>query len=327
MALRLSLACENTDRTRALIDGRVTIEGCEVCYVGSEPEDIFQRAFRHGEFDIAELSFSTHVLTTARGDGPYIGIPAFVSRAFRHSAIYVRNDRNIRAPSDLKGCRVGVPDYQQTAGVWVRGMLAEEYDVRPSDIRWFTGGLEEAGRKVRVPLKLPSEISVQPIAPTATLSGLLAEGELDAVIAPRAPSCLGGNTVVRLFPDYRRSEEDYFRKTGLFPIMHLVGIRRDLAKQHPWLPVNVYRAFLRAKAIAVDELTKMDFARATHPWIADEIARVKTSLGDDFWRYGADENSREIGAMVRYATADGLISRPLEASDLFAPSTFDSYRI
>jgi 4,5-dihydroxyphthalate decarboxylase len=327
MSLTLSLACQSTDRLRALLDGRVSIEGCKVMHVAAQPEEIFQRAFRHAEFDIAELSLGTHLVTTARGDSHYVGVPAFVSRAFRHSAIYIRGDRGIDAPAKLRGRAIGVPDFQQTAGVWARGMLAEEYGVRPTDVQWRTGGLEQAGRQSRVPLKLPSEILVEPIPPTKTLSGMLASGELDAVIAPRAPSCFGfGNSVVRLFADYRKAEEAYFSKTGLFPIMHLIGIRRALVEANPWLPVNVYKALLKAKQTAMQDLARIDSPQVTHPWMAEETGRVQSLMGEDFWRYGVRENGREIEAIIRYARSDGLINRSVELQELFDVSTFDEFR-
>jgi 4,5-dihydroxyphthalate decarboxylase len=327
MVLELSLACQSNDRTRALLDGRVAIEGCAVTHVAGHAEEIFQRAFRHCEFDISELSFSTHLLTTARGEGPYIGIPAFVSRSFRHSSIYIRNDRGIDSPAGLKGRQIGVPDFQQTAGVWVRGMLAEEYGVHPGEIRWRTGGLEQAGRKPRMPLRLPPEISVEPIPEGKTLAGMLAKGELDAVISPRAPSCYGRtNSVVRLFPEFRKTEEHYFAKTGLFPIMHLIGIRRELAQKHPWLAMNVYKALVKSKALAFEELKLVDTMRVAHPWLAEEIGRVQALMGEDYWRYGVKENGREIGALVKYAAADGLISQEIGPEELFDSTTADELR-
>ncbi|HVJ44075.1 MAG TPA: PhnD/SsuA/transferrin family substrate-binding protein [Dongiaceae bacterium] len=326
MTLELSLACQNTDRTRALFDGRVTIEGCRVNLITAPAEEIFQRAFRHQEFDISELSFSTHLLTTARGQGRYIGLPAFVSRSFRHSAIYVRADRDIDSPEALRGRRVGVPDFQQTAGVWVRGLLAEQYGVRRQDIHWLTGGLEQPGRTSRMPLDLPRDIKVEAIGQAQTLSGLLLAGEIDALIAPRAPSCFAPDGVVRrLFADYRAAEEDYFQTTRLFPIMHLMGIRRELAERHPWLPVNVYTAFLKARALAISELDILDTLRVTHPWIVEEVGRVKALMGNGYWTYGVEENKGELNALLRYAEADGLIRGPVPMEELFAVATFDGF--
>jgi 4,5-dihydroxyphthalate decarboxylase len=324
MNLEISVACQNTDRTVALRDGRVRIDGCSATFLSPSIEDIFRRAFRHVEFDVAELSLSTHLLTTARGDSQYIAVPAFVSRSFRHSAIYVRSDRGISGAAYLKGRRIGVPDFQQTAGVWVRGMLADEYNVLPTDIEWKTGGLELPGQVPRVSLDLPEKMSVRPIEPTQTLSSMLAAGELDAIIAPTPPSCMADTGVVaRLFTDYRTAEEAYYAKTKLFPLMHVIGIRRELASQHPWLPVNVYKAFVEAKAIAVRDLGGMGIAQATHPWIAAETTRVQKLMGHDFWRYGITENTNELQTFLRYARADGLITRDVNLRELFTSSTFD----
>jgi 4,5-dihydroxyphthalate decarboxylase len=323
--LELSLACQDIDRTRAIIDGRVTIEGCRLNLVIARPEEIFQRAFRHQEFDIAELSLSTHLVTTAAGAGPYVAIPAFVSRAFRHSAIYVRKDAGIDRPEALKGRKVGVPDFQQTAGVWTRGILADEYGVERREVHWRMGGLDSPGRRARVPLRLKQDIRIEPIGPDQTLSQMLDNGELDAVISPRSPKGYGHNGVARLFPDARQVEEAYFRKTRLFPLMHAIGIRRSLAERHPWLAVNVYVAFRQARAIAMESLTRADTPQVAHPWIAEEIERVKSVMGPDYWPYGIDENRNELNALMRYAEADGLISAPMPLETLFASSTFDHF--
>lgn len=323
--LELSLACQDTDRTRAIIDGRVEIEGCRLNIITGRAEEIFQRAFRHQEFDIAEMSLSTHLVTTARGDSPYVAIPAFVSRAFRHSAIYVRREAGIDRPEALKGRSVGVPDFQQTAGVWTRGILADEYGVDRRDIDWRMGGLQSPGRKPRVPLDLKRDIKVTPIGPEQTLSQMLEAGELDAVISPRPPKGYGSNGIARLFPDARQVEETYFRKTGLFPLMHAIGIRRSLVERHPWLPVNAYTAFRQARALILGNLSRTDTPAVAHPWIADEIERVKSVMGADYWPYGIDENRRELDALMRYAQADGLIEAPVALEWLFAPTTFDHF--
>jgi 4,5-dihydroxyphthalate decarboxylase len=250
--LQLSLAVGDYDRTRAILDGRAPIEGCETLAVALEPEEAFHRAFRSQEFDVTEISLSSHTLTTARGEAHYVGIPAFVSRLFRHSSIYIRTDRGIAGPADLKGKIIGLPEYQMTANVWVRGVLEEEYGVRPQDISWRNGGEEQPGRGERAPLRLPPGIDLQPIPRDRTLSNMLEKGELDGLIAARAPSCFtrGASGVARLFPDYPAVEEAYFRKTRIFPIMHLIGIRRSLAERHPWLPVSSTRPFSRPRRCA-----------------------------------------------------------------------------
>jgi 4,5-dihydroxyphthalate decarboxylase len=324
--LELSLACQITDRTRALIDGKVAIDGCKVNFVNGPAEELFQRAFRHGEFDISELSLGTHLLTTARGQTSYIGVPVFLSRSFRHSAIYIRTDRGIDSPQALKGRRIGVPDFQQTAGIWVRGMLADEYGVSSHDVKWVIGGLEQAGREARVPYNLPSAIQVEPIASDQTLARLLDKGEIDALIAPKPPSCFGRNEhVQRVFPAFRENEEAWFRKTRLFPPMHMVGIRRSLVEQHPWLPVNVFAAFRKSRDIALGELAITDTLRVMHPWITSEYECVKSLMGDDYWRYGLKENRSDLDTLQRYAKSDGLIQDEVPMERLFAASTFDAF--
>lgn len=327
--LSLSLACCNYDRTQALLDGRVAIEGCDVVAVALEPEELFHRAFSTQDFDVTELSFSSTMITTARGTSPYVAIPAFVSRLFRHSAIYIRKDRGIERPQDLKGRTIGVPEYQMTAAVWVRGLLADEYGVQASDIRWRNGGLEQPGRRERTPIQLPSTIELQAIPPGESLSGLLARGELDAIVAAREPSCFrnGQPEIGRLFPDYRRAEEAYFRKTRMFPIMHLVGIRRSLVERHPWLAASVYKAFVQAKQICLQELAQIGHLHATLPWLVPELEATKALMGDDYWRYGVAENQPEIEALIRYGREQGLVEQPLAPRDLFAAGTLDNAKI
>lgn len=327
--LKVSLAVAPYDRTRPILDGRIAIEGCDVSASALEPEEMFFRAYRFADFDITELSLSTHLLTTARGDAPYIGIPAFLSRSFRHASVFIRTDRGIRTPADLKGRTVGLPEYQQTANVWVRGMLKDEYGVEASDIKWRGGGMEEPGRAERTPITLPPSIELQRIPADRTLSQMLAAGELDAVMGPRAPSCFGkpGVPVARLFPDYRTAEEAYFRKARMFPIMHILGIRKALHEQHPWLAANVYKAFVRAKELAVAELQHAGRLAVTLPWLVAEYQATKQLMGDDYWSYGVAANKRELEALGRYAVEQGLAAKPITPEDLFAVSTLQTPRI
>jgi 4,5-dihydroxyphthalate decarboxylase len=324
----LNLACCDYDRTRALFDGRVRIDGCEVFAVPMPPEEAFHRAFKYQEFDVTELSMSSYMSQVARGGSPYIGIPVFPSRLFRHSSIYIRTDRGIETPQDLKGKTVGVPEYQMTAALWVRGILQDEYGVRPSDIHWRTGGLEEAGRSQVVALNLPGGIDVKSIPADETLAQQLADGKIDALISARAPSSFrDGSKIARLFPDYRTAEEAYFRASGMFPIMHMIGIRRSLVERHPWLPVNVYTAFLRAKELCYKDLEKVGHLFTTLPWPVHELERTRALMGRDYWRYGIQENTKEIEAMSRYAFDQGMTPRKLSTEDLFATSTFELVKI
>lgn len=326
--LTLSLSCPAYDRTRALFDGRVRVEGCDLVAVPMSPEEAFHRAFRHQEFDISELSMSSTMVQIAEGRCAYVPIPVFPSRLFRHSALYIRADRGIARPEDLRGRLVGVPEYQMTAALWVRGILQDEYGVRPADLRWRCGGLEEAGRGQVVALDLPAEVELQAIGAEETLSALLDEGRIDALITARAPSCFGRNPqVVRLFPDYRAAEEAYFRRTGIFPIMHLVGIRRSLVEQHPWLPVNVFMAFEQAKQLCYVDLAKIGHLFTTLPWAVEELARTRALMGEDFWAYGVRKNAPVIQAMTRYAAEQGLTRRQLSAEDLFPASVIDLAKV
>lgn len=325
----LTLACGDYDRTRAIKDGRVQVEGCAITYLPQEPEEIFHRAFKHQEFDVCELSFSSYLRTVDAGTSAYVGIPAFVSRIFRHSGIYIRTDRGIHAPSDLKGRLIGLPEYQITAVVWLRGLMQDEYGVKPTDIRWRQGGIEEPGRTERTPLKPIPGLDLKPIPPGKTLSGMLEDGELDAMFSARAPSCFmrGAPNVGRLFPDYRSVEKDYYRKTGMFPIMHLIGIKREIAARHPWLAASLYKAFCQAKALAMRDVRDVNALQITLPWLVAEAEETAHLMGEDFWRYGVHENAAEIEALTRYSYEQGLVQRKLRVEDLFPPSVIEVSRI
>ena len=327
--LQVSLSVCDYDRTRALFDGRAPIEGCDVAAVALEPEESFHRAFKFNEFDITEVSMSSYLMTTARGDAHYVAIPAFVSRLFRHSGVYVRTDRGIRSPEDLKGKLVGLPEYQMTANVWIRGIFEDEYGLKPSDVRWRRGGLEDPGREERAPIKLPDDVELQSIPSHRALTEMLESGEIDALISARAPSCFlrGAPHVGRLFPNYPEVEEAYFRRTGIFPIMHAIGIRRSLVERHPWLAVSVYKAFLKAKALCMHELGQIGHLATSLPWSVAEYERVRSVMGGDFWSYGAHENQHALETLARYSFEQGLSVRKLPLTEMFAPSTYDLSKI
>jgi 4,5-dihydroxyphthalate decarboxylase len=329
MALQVSMAIGDYDRTRALFDGRAPIEGCDVAMVPLVPEEAFHRAFKFNEFDISEISMSSYIATSARGEAKYVAIPAFVSRLFRHSGIYIRTDRGIARPEDLKGKTIGLPEYQMTANVWIRGMLQEQHGVKPSDIRWRRGGLEEPGREERTAIKLPPDVELQSIPNDRTLSQMLASGELDGLIGARAPSCFlqGAPHVARLFPDYPAAEEAYFQKTKIFPIMHAVGIRRALVEKHPWLAVSVYKAFVRAKDLCMHELGQIGHLAASLPWSVYEYERLRKVMGEDFWSYGAGKNRHVLDTLARYSHEQSLSVRRLTVEEMFAPSTYDLSKV
>ena len=325
----ITIACGNYDRTQAIKDGAVKVDGCAVTYLPLYPEEIFHRAFKFQEFDVSEISFSSYIRTLAAGTSAYIGIPAFVSRIFRHSGIYVRADAGIRTPRDLRGKRVGLPEYQITAVVWMRGMLQHEYGVHPSEIHWRSGGQEQPGRHERTPLKPIPGLDLKPIGDGQTLVGMLKAGELDALFTARAPSSFiaGEAHIARLFADTRAAEIAYYKKTGLFPIMHLVGIRKTLAERYPWLATSVYKAFCEAKALAMSSLTEITALPVMLPFLEAETRETTAAMGRDFWPYGVHENLREIEALAQYAFEQGLLDRKVNADELFCPSTLEMSRI
>lgn len=322
--LQLSMAINNYDRTGAFFDGRVRIEGCATNVVFLEAEEAFHRAFKFHEFDVTEMSLSSHAFMTARGDSAYVGIPAFVYRAFRHSAIYVRADHGISQPKDLIGKTIGMAEYQQTANVWARGILEHEYGIPVTAVKWRTGGFLEPGRGERTPIELPGAIDCRPLPPGRTLSEAFETGELDALISPRAPFGFirGDKRAARLFPDFAERELDYFRRTRIFPIMHMVGVRRSLAERHPWLPVSVLKAFLAAKA-----LVNTRYATALNPWAATEYDRLRGLLGDDFWSYQFEPNRHVLETFTAYSYEQGILPRKITAEELFAPSSLELSKI
>ncbi|HEY5065011.1 MAG TPA: ABC transporter substrate-binding protein [Xanthobacteraceae bacterium] len=325
----ITIACGNYDRTRAIRDGRVKVEGCDVTYLPMYPEEIFHRAFKFQEFDVSEISFSSYIRTVSAGTAGYIGVPAFVSRIFRHSGIYVRKGAGIEKPEGLRGKRIGVPEYQITAVVWMRGMMQHEYGVTPSEIHWRSGGQEQAGREERTPLKPIPGLDLKAIPHDKTLVGMLRDGELDALFTARAPSSFlaGEPHITRLFPDTRKAEVAYYKKTKLFPIMHLIGIRKPLAEKYPWLATSIYKAFCEAKALAMIDLRDVNALMVTLPWLEAETHETAAIMGDDFWKYGIDENRPDIEALAQYLHEQGLADRKVKIEELFHPSVFDISKV
>ncbi len=327
--LNLSVAVGDYDRTRPLVDGAVQIDGVDPVYMTLAPEEIFFRAFRHAEFDICELSLSSFAIKTARGDNPYVGVPVFPSRAFRHTSIYVRTDRGIRSPADLRDRRIGTPEYQLTACVWARALLEDEFGLGRADVRWVRGGLEQPGRPEKIALALPTDIRIEPAPEGASLSALLAAGEIDGIVAPRAPSCYdrGHPQVGWLFADPMAAATAYFRRTGIFPIMHLIGVRRALAERHPWLPAAVFKAFEQAKSMAVARLGDTAATKVTLPFVEEQLKAARELMGRDFWSYGVAANRNVLETFLRHHRAQALSQRQLGVEELFHPATLETHKV
>ncbi|HZS65345.1 MAG TPA: ABC transporter substrate-binding protein [Xanthobacteraceae bacterium] len=326
--LKLSLAVGPYDRTRPLVDGSVQIDGVEAIGMLLTPEEMFFRAFRYREFDITELSLSSFTVKMAEGTCPYVGVPAFVSRAFRHSSIYVRTDR-IKTPADLKGKKIGVPEYQLTACVWARAILEDDHGIKPSDVTWVRGPLEDDARPEKVSIKLPPDIRIEDTPDGVTITQLLADGAIDAFISPRAPQLdfRRHKNIGWLFPDPAAAARDYFTRSGVFPIMHVVGVRRDLVAQYPWLPAAVLKGFEEAKAMAVRLLSDSSASKATLPFVEESLKAARELMGDDFWPYGVAPNRKALDTFLRRHHAEGLSPRLVSVDELFHPSTYETFKL
>jgi 4,5-dihydroxyphthalate decarboxylase len=329
MKLQLSIAIGDYDRVRPLEDGRVRIDGCEPVFMHLEPEEVFFRGFRQEAFDVCELSLSTFALMTARGDCAYVGAPVFPSRSFRHTAIYIRTDMGIKGPKDLKGRKVGIPEYQLTANVWARAILLDDHGVDPSHIRWVQGGQEEPGRIEKAGFDLPEGVHLEPAPAGKTLSGMLEAGEIDALVAPRAPSCFkrGAPNIGWLFADPQGAAADWYRRTGIFPIMHLLGVRRTLAEQHPWLPMALLKAFDEAKRLTLEALFDPATPMVTLPFLDEHLKFVRELMGDDYWPYGLEPNRRVLESFLEHHHRQGLSPRKLAAEELFHPSVTERFKV
>ena len=326
--LRMTFACWNYDRTRALMDGSVRPDGIELNYLNLSVEETFFRMLRHREFDAAEMSLSSYTMSLFR-DSPFIAIPVFPSRFFRHSCIYVNANSGIKEPKDLIGKRVGCPEYQMTAPAWIRGILSDEYGVPVDSVTYCTGGEEEPNRPEKLKLDLPSNIRVEPIGPDKTLSAMLAGGEIDALYTARMPSSYrnSGGKVKRLFEDYVPVEQEYFKRTGIFPIMHTVVIRRDVYERDRWVAQSLYKALCEAQRMTYEDLYQTAALKAMLPWTAAHVEQARRDMGDDFWPYGFARNEHTLSTFLRYSHEQGLSKRRLSPQDLFAPETLEEFRV
>lgn len=329
MTLAITLACGDYDRTAALADARVRPEGVELTYLRLPVEETFFRMLTYREFDVAELSLSSYCASLCADDPGFVAIPVFPSRSFRHGSIFVNADSGIEEPSQLRGRVVGTPEYEITAGVWIRGMLADEYGVPVESVSYRTGGLEQPERREKLTLALPDTLDIRPIRPGRALSDALAEGEIDALYTARAPSTFrhGDARVRRLFSDPQATEEAYFSATGIFPIMHVIALRRELHERVPWVARSLLKAFTAARDLAYARLRETAALGCMAPWMPQQTERVCALMGDDFWPYGLEPNRHVLDVFLRYHHEQHLSSRRLQAADLFAPETLEVFAI
>jgi 4,5-dihydroxyphthalate decarboxylase len=325
----MTLGCWNYDRTRALADGRVQPDGIDLNYLNMPVEETFFRMLRHREFEAAEMSLSSYSVSLSRPQQPFVAIPIFPSRFFRHSCIYVNADAGIREAKDLIGKRIGNPEYQMTAPVWIRGILSDHYGVPVDSVTYYTGGEEEPGRSEKIKLDLPPNIRVEPIGPTQTLSQMLLDGEIDALYTARTPSSFrtGGGRVKRLFENYVDVERQYYRDTGIFPIMHTVAIRRDLYEANRWVAQSLYKAFVQAQRHCYEDLQESAALKTMLPWLTAHVEEAQREMGDDFWPYGLEPNRKALSTFLRYHFEQGLSKRLLTPDELFVPESLESFKI
>jgi len=315
--LRLNLACGPYDRTQALRDGTVQAEGIDLTYIQLQPAEIFWRMLQFKEFDASEMSLSNYTTLVSEGNSPFIAIPVYPSRVFRHGYFFINTDKGIKTGADLKGKRGGVPEYSMTAAVYMRGVMQHEFGVKPSDVEWVQGRTDRLGRK------LPSDVKLTQAPAGTELGDMLERGELDFIITANNPLSFrrGAKNVRRLFPNYAEVEKEYYKRTKIYPIMHTVVIRRDIYDRDPWVALNLYKAFSQSKEWCYRNITETGSPKASFAWLQSMIEEEQAVFGEDWYSYGIEQNRPSIEALLQYTHEQGLTGRRIKLEELFAPST------
>jgi 4,5-dihydroxyphthalate decarboxylase len=315
--LRLNFACGPYDRTQALRDGTIQPDGIELNYLALQPAEIFWRMLQFKEFDASEMSLSNYTTLVSEGNPPFVAVPAFPSRVFRHGYFFINTSKGITSGADLKGKRGGVPEYSMTAAVYMRGLMQHEFGVKPSDVEWVQGRADRLGRK------LPSDVRLTQAPAGTELGDLLERGEIDFLITANNPLSFrrGAKNVRRLFPNYAEMEKDYYRRTKIYPIMHTVVIRREIYERDPWVAVSLYKAMCEAKERCYRLLLEAGAPKASFAWLQPMIEEEQAIIGRDWYPYGIAQNKPSIEALLQYTHEQGLSTRRLTIEELFVPST------
>jgi 4,5-dihydroxyphthalate decarboxylase len=326
--LHLTLASADYDHVRDLGNGAVRAEGILLTAFVLPVEEIFYRFIKNREWDVSEMSFGKFIGYASQGNSPFVGIPVFPSRVFRHSAFYVRADRSISRPKDLEGKRVGIPEWAQTAGIYARGFLSETAGVDLRKVHWVQAGMNEPGREEKVEFRLPDGIRYEQRRDTS-ITAMLLSGEIDAAISARVPEAFykGDGKVVRLYPDYRGNEMDYYAATGIYPIMHVIAMRRVLFERYPWVAMNLFKAFDEARRRSLERIQDLTASRIPVPWAASIAAEWGKNFGGDPFPYGLEENRRTLDAFCRFAHMQGVTPKRLTPDDLFPKEVRASVRV
>lgn len=326
--LHLTLATTDYDHVRDLVNGVVRVEGTVLTAFVLPVEEIFYRFIKNREWDVSEMSFGKFIGYTSQSNSPFVGIPIFPSRVFRHSAFYVRTDRGISKPKELEGKRVGIPEWAQTAGIYARGFLSETVGVDLRKVQWVQAGMNEAGREEKVEFKLPDGIQYEQKRDTS-ISAMLLSGEIDAAISARVPDAFnkGRGKIARLYPDYRAEEMHYYAATGIYPIMHVIAMRRSVFERYPWIAMNLFKAFDEAKRRSLERIQDLTASRIPVPWAAAVAGEWSRNFGDDPFPYGLEENRKTLDAFCRFAYAQGVTAKRLTPDDLFPKEVRASVRV
>jgi 4,5-dihydroxyphthalate decarboxylase len=315
--LRLTFACGPYDRTQALRDGTIKPEGIDLTYLTMQPAEIFWRMLQYQEFDASEMSLSNYTSLVSTGKSPFIAIPVFPSRVFRHGYFFINTTKGIAKGSDLRGKRGGVPEYSMTAAVYMRGIMQHEFGVKPNEVEWVQGRTDRLGRK------LPSDIKLTQAPAGTELGDLLERGEIDFMMTANNPLSFrrGAKTVRRLFPNYAEVEKEYYKRTKIYPIMHTVVIRREIYDRDPWVALNLYQALCKAKDYCYQHITETGSPKASFAWLQPLIEEEQAIIGRDWYPYGIEPNRPTIEALLQYTHEHGLTDRRVKLEELFAPAT------
>lgn len=322
--LPLTFACGPYDRMEALNYGLIPVEGIDLNFIEIQaPREIFDRMVGSQEFDLSEMSLAEYITMTAKGTSPFVALPVFPSKAFRHAFICVNRGAGIREPKDLAGKRIGTPLYTQTAAIWIRGDLENIYGADLSDVQWIQGAVEKAGTHgdPPAPPQLSKPIKISSNTSDKSLSQMLADGEIDAVLGSRMPDSVRTHPdkVAHLFPDFRQEEKRYYQEHRIHPIMHCVVIRRDIYESNKWVAQSLYKAFLAAKDWAIDQMYFSGAQKYMLPWLFDDLREIDDVFGGDPWPYGIEENRPTLEALVKYMHQQNFIAEKVGLEGLFAP--------
>jgi 4,5-dihydroxyphthalate decarboxylase len=326
--VNLTVATSDYDHFRDFRLGEVRAEGIDVTWLNMDIHEIFSRFAASREWDVSEMSFAKFVAQATEERADIVALPVFASRMFRLSSFYVNTAKGIRTARDLRGKRIGIPEWAQTAAVYTRGWLQHEVGVPLAEIDWYQTGTEEAGRTEKVPLDLPAGLRLTPV-PDKSLSQMIASGELDCIMTARPPSAFtrGNGNVVRLFPDFQAEEERYFERTRVYPIMHIIAVKKSVLAQYPWVARNLYNAFESSKRNSLERLSDLSVSRYPVPWLADYVEKIAARFGKDIYPYGIEENRPTLEMFLQYAYEQGIAKKQVAPEDLFPPGIMVSVKV